>query len=372
MSLILNNIKDNQLSIISDKVMNNERITPADAMALYESSDILTIGALADLSRRNRLNDTEKDYVYFINNHHINLTNICEGTCKFCAYKKSPDDKESFFLGLDQVEDYVKNNVDKTVKELHIVSALNEKASLEYYINLFLICKQYLPEAHIQALTAVEIDYLSRLENLPPKEILKRLTIAGLGSLPGGGAEIFNETIRTTVCPDKISADRWLEIMNTAHVNGVPSNATMLSGIGENYNHRVEHMERIRKLQDETGGFMTFIPLVCHYENTELSFSANNTGIDNLKDLAIARIFLDNIPHIKAFWIQLGVKMAQISLAFGVDDLDGTVVKERISRAAGASESNLLTVERMIELIRNAGKIPVERDTIYNIIKVHS
>lgn len=372
MSLLLDNAAKSPLKDISDKIINNKRIDYDDALRLYKSSDLLTIGALADYARENRADKGKENYAYFINNYHINLTNICEGDCKFCAYKKEADDSEAFFLDINCIKEHLINKVPKTVKELHIVSALNKQANLEYYIKLFNLCKDILPDAHIQALTAVEIDYLSKLENTTPQEIFNKLTSAGLGSLPGGGAEIFNKEIRNTVCPNKISGERWLEIMGIAHKNNIKSNATMLTGINETYEHRIDHLDKIRTLQDKTNGFMTFIPLVCHYKNTELEIPTNNTGYDNLKDLAIARLYLDNVPHIKAFWIQLGLKLSQISLAFGVDDMDGTVVREKISHAAGANTTDLVTIDLLIDIIKNANRTPVERDTVYNIIEIHN
>lgn len=371
MTIILEDIADPRLKTIAEKVKTGERVTSEEAIYLYDSSDLLSIGAIANLAKESRLPLSEKDYVYFINNHHINLTNICEGTCKFCAYKKDEKDSEAYFLSVKEVEKYLQKKVSKDIKELHIVSAINKSADLNYYVDLFTTCKKHFPEAHIQALTAVEIDYLANLEKISTEEVLKKLISAGLGSIPGGGAEIFSEEIRKKVCPDKISGNKWLEVMEIAHSLGINSNVTMLTGIGESYKDRVNHMERVRRLQDKTNGFMTFIPLFCHYENTEIEEPTNNTGYDNLKDLAISRIYLDNIPHIKAFWIQLGIKMAQISIAFGVDDLDGTVVKEQISSSAGAIKANQLTKEKLLNLIKNAKKVPVERDTVYNIIKIY-
>lgn len=371
MSLLLDNAVKSPLKDIANKIINNERIDFEDALRLYNSPDLLTIGALADFARKKRAKKGAEDYVYFINNYHINLTNICEGDCKFCAYKKEADDSEAFFLDINCIKEHLINKVPSTVKELHIVSALNKKADLSYYIELFKACKEILPDAHIQALTAVEVDYLSKLENTTPQEIFKELTLAGLGSLPGGGAEIFNPDIRNTVCPNKISGERWLEIMSIAHSLDIKSNATMLTGINETYEHRIDHLDKIRALQDQTNGFMTFIPLVCHYQNTDLEVPKNNTGYDNLKDLAIARLYLDNVPHIKAFWIQLGLKLSQISMAFGVDDMDGTVVREKISRAAGANTTDLVTIDLLIDIIKNANRTPVERDTVYNIIEIY-
>lgn len=371
MSLIMEEILNSPLRKIAEKVLSNKRISFDDALTLYESGDLLYVGALAEYARKKRAACGEENYVYFINNHHLNITNVCEGDCSFCAYRKHKDHNQAYFLELPEIEKYLIENVSKEIKELHIVSALNPKANLKYYIELFNLCKKIIPGVHIQALTAVEIDYLSKIENMPPENILTELSEVGLGSIPGGGAEIFHESIRNMVCPDKISGDRWLDIMKIAHNLGIKSNATMLTGIGESYIHRVDHLERIRSTQDETKGFMTFIPLVCHYENTELEVANNNTGIDNLKDLAISRLYLDNVPHIKAFWIQLGIKLAQVSLAFGVDDLDGTVVKEKISSAAGANSAHCVTKKSLINLIQNASRIPVERDTVYNIIKIY-
>lgn len=371
MNIVLENINKSPIKLIAEKVLNNLRITTNDALVLYNSSDLLTIGALADHCRKNRTPEEFSNNTYFINNHHINITNICQGDCKFCAYRKNETDIDAYFMSIDDVENYITNKVSNTIKELHIVSAINKKASLEYYCKLFTLCKKLLPDAHIQALTAVEIDYLSTLEKATPEKVLEKLVKSGLGSLPGGGAEIFAEEIRQKVCPNKISGTRWLEIMEIAHKKEIKSNATMLTGIGETYQHRVDHLNKIRNLQDKTSGFMTFIPLFCHYENTELDYAENNTGFDNLKDLAISRIFLDNIPHIKSFWIQLGINLAQISLAFGVDDLDGTVVTEKISKAAGANSKNCMTKEKLIQLIKNANRIPVERDTVYNIIQTY-
>ncbi|MGD9580568.1 MAG: CofH family radical SAM protein [Vampirovibrionia bacterium] len=371
MSLLIDKATQSPIKDIAEKILNNDRISYDDAIRLYNHSDILTIGALADYARTNRAPEESKNYAYFINNYHINITNICEGDCKFCAYKKTEQDPEAYFMELDTIEKHIKDNAPESIKELHIVSALNKKADLNYYAELFKICHKARPEAHIQALTAVEVDYLAKLENKSPEEIFNTLKQAGLGSLPGGGAEIFNHAIRNNVCPNKISGERWLEIMEIGHNLGIKSNATMLTGINETYEHRVEHMDKIRTLQDKTHGFMTFIPLVCHYQNTELEIPQNNTGFDNLKDLAISRIYLDNIPHIKAFWIQLGLKLSQISLAFGVDDMDGTVVREKISRAAGANTTDLVTIDLLIDIIKNANRIPVERNTIYDIIEIY-
>ena len=367
----LTNIK-NPLSEIAEKVLNNERLTKEDGISLYESFDILSIGVLADYARTKRLDNSEKkDFVYWINNHHLNLTNICEGSCKFCAYKRKEGQEGAFLYSLKKAVDYLETKVSKNAGEIHIVSALNPSWTLKNYKTLLRESKRILPDTHIQAFTAVEIDYLAKISNISTKQVLQELIDSGLGSLPGGGAEIFAENIRQKVCPEKISGDKWLEIMETAHQLGLKSNATMLTGIGETVEDKIDHMLKIREVQDRTGGFMTFIPLFCHYENTEIIEFRQQTGFETVKDYAVSRLMLDNVPHIKAFWIQIGTKLAQITLSFGVDDLDGTVMEEKITRYAGAKTGNAMSKDELIHLIKRAGKTPVERDTVYNIVKVY-
>lgn len=348
-------------SNIKQKILNNKRLTKEDGLELYKSNDLLTLGQLASLKNPS-IN------VYWINNHHFNVTNICEGKCKFCAYRRKEGEPGAFIYRLDKAEEYLTTKVSKNAKEIHIVSALNPECNLDFYKNLIQLCKEILPNTHIQAFTAVEIDYLANLEGITPKEILKELIKSGLGSLPGGGAEIFAENIRQKVCPEKISGQRWLNIMETAHKLELKSNVTMLTGIGESPEDKLEHMIAVRDLQDITYGFMAFIPLFCHYENTEVSSLNRLTGVEILKEYAIARLMLDNIPHIKAFRIQTGTKLAQVSLSFGVDDLDGTVMEEKITKLAGAKAPEALMKEEIEHLITRAGKIPVERDTVYNHI----
>jgi len=374
MNTLIKNLLEssNHLSDIAEKVLNNERLTKEDGLRLYESFDILSIGIIADYARVKRLNNpAQADYVYWINNHHLNLTNICEGTCKFCAYKRKEGQDGAFLYTFEQAVEYLETQVNKTASEIHIVSALNPYWNLENCKKLLKECKRILPNTHIQALTAVEVDYLAKISGISVKEVLQELMKAGLDSLPGGGAEIFATNIREKTCPDKISGEKWLEIMETAHNLGLKSNATMLTGIGETPEDKIEHMLKIRELQDKTGGFMTFIPLFCHYENTEIIEIQSQTGFETVKEYAISRLMLDNIPHIKAFWIQIGTKLAQLTLSFGVDDLDGTVTEEKITRSAGAKNGIALSKDDLIHLIKRAGKIPVERDTVYNIIEIY-
>lgn len=361
------------LSIIAEKIENKQRLNKEDGIKLYNSFDILSIGALADFARINRLkNQQEKDYVYWINNHHLNLTNVCEGTCKFCAYRRKEGQEGAFSFSINKAIEYLQTKVSPNAKEIHIVSALNPQFNLEYYKKLLQECKRILPDIHIQAFTAVEIDYIAKISNLTAEEVLKELIEAGLDSLPGGGAEIFAKSIREQVCPDKISGYKWLEIMETAHNLGLKSNVTMLTGIGETTEDKLDHMLAVREVQDKTGGFMTFIPLFCHYENTELTAKNKPTGIEILKDYSISRLMLDNIPHIKAFRIQTGTKLAQISLNFGADDIDGTVMEEKITRMAGSKDRDALMKEEIVHLVKSTGKIPVERDTVYNIIEINN
>jgi len=361
------NEKSTFFNKIQEKINNNQRLSAQDGMDLYNSYNLIAIGTLADIARINRLNNLkEKNYVYWINNHHLNLTNICEGKCRFCAYRRQQGQEGAFSYSLDQAVEYLETSVDRRAREIHIVSALNPNFDIKYYKQLLQACRRILPNTHIQAFTAVEINYIAQISGLTIEEVLKELINSGLGSIPGGGAEIFAEHVRQQVCPEKISGTRWLEIMETAHGLGLKSNVTMLTGIGETAEDKIAHMLAVRELQDKTGGFMTFIPLFCHYENTKLSDYNKPTGIDMLKEYAISRLFLDNIPHIKAFRIQTGTKLAQISLEFGADDIDGTVMEEKITRMAGSKDPYAIKKEEIEHLITRAGKIPVERDTLYN------
>lgn len=356
------------LADIEKKIKSNQRLTFEDGVFLFESNDIVEIGRLADMARVMRTSEEKKDNVYWINNHHLNLTNICEGTCKFCAYRKKEGQEGSFFYNVDSAVDYVVNNIGADVSEIHIVSGINPKMNLAYYKELFEGIKNTVPDCHIQSLTAVEVDYLAQIESMSVKQVLQELISSGLGSLPGGGAEIFSSEIREKICPEKISGDRWLEVMEIAHGLGLKSNATMLTGVGESIGQKVSHILKVRDLQDKTGGFMSFIPLFCHYENTELEPQERQTGIEILKTYAVSRLLLDNIEHLKTFWIQVGVPLAQIALSFGADDIDGTVVTEKITHDAGAKTAQVMSKDELLYLIKNAGKIPVERGTLYDVI----
>ena len=364
--------KANPLSHIYQKVQNGERLTREEGITVYQSQDLMAIGILADSARILRTPAETRDYVYWVHNHHINPTNICEAHCKFCSFKKGPNSPFAYVMSVDDVITHVKKYPAwESLSEFHIVSGLYSEHNLAFYADLFKTLRQEFPKVHIKGLTAVEMDYLAKLDGIKVERVLETLKEAGLDSMPGGGAEVFAERVRKEVCVDKISADEWLRIHGLAHQMGIPSNATMLAGLGETAEERIDHILAIREQQDKTGGFMTFIPLNCYYDNNKIDERNAMTGVDNLKNFAVSRLLLDNVPHIKSFWIHIGEKLSQVSLSFGVDDLDGTVIQEKIAHAAGTESSEHMTRENLLTLIQRAGKIPVERDSTYNIIKIY-
>lgn len=362
---------NNPLRSIYYKVLEGERLDYADARAIVDSNDLLSIGVLADTARILRTPAEQRDYVYWVHNYHINVTNICEGSCKFCAFKKGPTGKGAYLWTVDEIIANIQQYPQlSTLTEFHVVSGLYDKVRLDFYVELFETLKQNFPHVHIKGLTAVEIAYLAKLEGITPKQVLETLIPAGQGSMPGGGAEVFSERIRELLFPKKNSHHEWFDIHGTAHQLGLNSNVTMLAGIGETWDERIEHWMLVREQQDKTGGFKTAIPLNCWYENTAMDTSNALTGFENLKLFALTRLILDNVPHVKGYWVQHGVKMAQVSLSFGVDDLDGTVTQEKISHNAGTDSAQNVTEAEFIHMIRRAGKIPVERDTLFNIKRV--
>jgi aminodeoxyfutalosine synthase len=352
------------LRTIQDKVSAGVRLSEEDALALFLSRDIHAVGEMADLANR-RVNG---DRVYFIVNRHINPTNICVNRCKFCAFSKSGEEPLAYTMTLDEILSRAEEARYQNATELHVVGGLHPDLPFDFYLRMLRALRERFPEMHIQAFTAVEIDYFSQITGLPLEEVIRTLKDAGLGSLPGGGAEIFAPEIRNRICPEKITGDRWLEIMERVHNAGLRSNATMLYGHVETLASRVDHMRRLRELQDRTGGFQSFIPLAFHPKNTEIA-KGYTSGLTDLLALAVGRIYLDNFRHVKSFWIMVGPKVAQVSLHFGVNDIDGTVVEERITHAAGARTGQEMTVTELVTLIRQAGRIPVERDTLYNVVR---
>lgn len=351
---------------IVEKVEQGARLDFEDGVRLFESDDLLPVGWAANVVRK-RMNG---DRTYYIVNRHINYSNVCKNHCRFCAFRKNEGEQGAYTMSLDEVirraED-VRREIDFT--ELHIVGSLHPDLPFSYYVDMLSELKRRMPDVHIQAFTAVEIDHLSRIAGLSIRDTLIRLRDAGLGSLPGGGAEVFAPRIREKLCADKLSSDGWLDVMHIAHGLGIRSNATMLYGHIETTEERIDHMIRLRDLQDETGGFLTFIPLAFHPQGTDIANSGKRSGIDDLKMIAVSRLMLDNFPHIKVFWIMLGLKLAQVALHFGADDFDGTVVEEKITHSAGAETPQGLSVAEILRLLSETGTVPVERDTLYNEVK---
>ena len=356
------------LGKILEKVVAKERLSFADGLQLYQCKDILAVGYLANLVR-NRLNG---DNTYFIYNQHINYSNICTNLCKFCAFGRDKDSELAFEMTVAEVQQKVRDRLAEPISEIHMVGGIHPDLPFEYYLELLQGIKAVRPDVHIQAFTCVEIAHLAELSGKTVVETLNLLKDAGLGSLPGGGAEVFSPRIRQLTCEKKLSGNDWLEIAKTAHRQGLNTNATMLYGHIETLEERLEHLDALRTAQDETNGFLAFIPLAFHPKNTAMSELARTTGLDDLKNIAVARLFLDNFPHIKAYWVMIGPQMAQIALSFGADDMDGTVKEEVITHMAGAETEQTIGSGTLVRLIKDAGRVPVQRDTLYNVIEVHS
>jgi len=351
--------------ILKEKVLAGERLSLEDGVSIYNNLNLLEAGFLADIVRK-RINGNR---AYFIRNMHINHTNICVNGCKFCAFGKRPGEEGGYQMTLKEVFRKVESMKDRFVSEVHIVGGCNPDLPYEYYLDMFRGVKEIRPGVLIQGLTAVEIVFIAEQYDKTVEETLQDMKEAGLDSIPGGGAEVFSNRVRAELCPNKLSSEGWLRTHKTAHRLGIKTNATMLYGHIENVEERVQHFIALREAQDETGGFLAFIPLAFHPANTGLSHLYGPTGVDDLRTLAAARLMLDNFPHIKAFWIMVGPKISQVSLSFGVDDIDGTVVEEKITHAAGAKTSQSLTREDLLNMVRDAGCDPVERDTLYNIVQ---
>jgi len=367
--MILNKIKlnDNKLSIIFDKVKNSERISDNEALYLFENAELGFLSVLANIVRERK----NGDYTYFNRNFHIEPTNICIYDCEFCSYKVKINQPGGWDYSIEQMLEIVKSYDDKNVTEVHIVGGVHPHRDLHYYGELLQKIKQHRPQLHIKAFTAVELDFMIKKAGMSIDAGLQKLKEYGLDSIPGGGAEIFHQEIRKHICDTKASTNQWLTIHKKAHQNGIPSNATILYGHIEKYEHRIDHLRQLRELQDETSGFNTFIPLKYKKENNRLSHIGEVNTIEDLKNFAVSRIYLDNFPHIKAYWPMLGRDVAQLSLSFGVDDIDGTIDDTtKIYSMAGAKDSNpKMNSEQLVKLIKDAKRIPVERDTVYNILK---
>lgn len=356
------------LRVVVEKVIEGKRITPEEGLYLYERAPLGFVGALANFIRERR----HGDITYFNRNFHIEPTNVCIYDCKFCSYSRRIKKREDGWeLTMEQIMEQIRQYDDQPVTEVHIVGGVLPQYDLEFYTELFRRIKAHRPELHIKALTPVEYHYIFKKAKVSYEEGMKQMKEAGLDSMPGGGAEIFDPEIRKKICADKCTAAQWLQIHEVWHRLGGRSNATMLYGHIESYRHRIDHMEQLRRLQDRTGGFQTFIPLKFRNKDNQMSDVAEVSVVEDLRNYAISRIYLDNFEHVKAYWPMIGRHIAQLALAFGVDDIDGTIDDTtKIYSMAGAEEQHpAMTTEELVQLIRRVGRRPVERDTLYRVIK---
>jgi aminodeoxyfutalosine synthase len=356
-----------ELKPIAEKVEREERLSFEDGLALFESNDLVSIGAMANLVRE-RING---DFTYYNVNRHMNYTNVCVSDCAFCGFYRRIKDPEGYEWSVQECVDIAAKAYDEGARELHIVGGLHPRLQFDYYSSLLSQLKSNFPDMHLKAFTMVEIDHLTRTCRMTDEEVIRGLIAAGLDSCPGGGAEIFREPTRSRICAHKTTGERWLELSEKVHRQGVKTNATMLYGHIESHEDRVDHLVKLRELQDKTGGFMCFIPLAFHPAGTDLKHLPGPSAIDSLKTIAVSRLMLDNIPHIKAYWVMLGKNTAQVALRFGADDLDGTINHggSLMESYLAEGNDNNLTKAGIEELIKGAGRIPIERDTLYNPIK---
>lgn len=358
-------IQDQSLLPIIEKVEAGERLSLEDGMALYNSNDLLTIGQLANMvnMRKNGNN------VYFIENMYINPTNVCEAHCAFCGFRRDPGEEGAYTMSMDDILEYVAKGYTPTTREFHIVGGHNHTVPFDYYLDTIRTLKKHYPDVTIKAYTGAEIVFFAQIAGLTEEEVLKELIKAGLDTLPGGGAEILTEEYRAKMSPEKASTDEWLNVHRLAHNLGLKTHATMLYGSIEKLEERLIHMIRLRELQDDTNGFMVFIPLAIQPKTVTASIKRRTSAFDDMKTMAISRLMLDNFPHVKAYWINIGTQLTQMAVNFGSSDIHGTLVEERISHAVGALTQSGLTRDELVWLIKGAGKQPIERDTFYNVIK---
>jgi aminodeoxyfutalosine synthase len=369
-SAIVSSVKDSQLQQIGQKILNKERISFDDGVALFEKGSLAYLGALANWVREEK----HGNKTYFNRNFHIEPTNLCVFSCKFCSYSRLYAHKEEGWeLSTDQMLDIVKSYDNQPVTEVHIVGGVHPKMNMDFFLELMRKIKAHRPDLHIKAFTPVELDYMFRKAKVSTEEGMRLAHEAGLDSLPGGGAEIFHPEIRTQICEDKVDADGWLHIHKTAHLLGMHSNATLLYGHIEKFWHRIDHMDRLRTLQDETGGFNTFIPLKFRNKDNDMSHVPESSIIEDMRMYAVSRLYMDNFPHIKAYWPMLGRQNAQLSLSFGVNDIDGTIDDStKIYAMAGSEEQTpTMSTADLVTLIKQVKRQPVERGTLYNEIRVY-
>ncbi len=365
-------LHDDALRPVVEKVAGGERLDLEDAVRLFESRDLLAIGALADAKNREK----NGDRVFFSSNQHINPTNVCvlRNTCVFCSFARTPKEEGAYTRTLEEVLAEAGRAKSAPTREFHIVGGLHPKLRLSYYLDIIRALRSAYPGVHVKALTAVEIAHLARIEKCSFKDVLVQLKAAGLTSLPGGGAEVFGRAVRMTIADRKLAGDDWLEVHRQAHALGIPSNCTMLYGHVETMRDRAEHLLILRGLQDETGGFLTYVPLAYHPDHNVLGEEHGwqgraTTGVDDLTNVAVGRLVLDNVPHVKTHWPMVSPFVSQVALHFGCDDLEGTVVYERVYHEAGASTPMELTYDGLVGLIRGAGRTPVERDSLYRAVR---
>jgi aminodeoxyfutalosine synthase len=354
-----------RLAVIREKVESGQRLSFDDGLHLAEEADLFTLGELANLVRERK----NGNFAYYNVNTHLNPTNVCVYRCTFCAFRADLKSPKGYVMSDEQILQRAAEAECRGATEMHIVGGLHHQLPYDWYLHVVRIIHEAHPRLHLKAYTAVEWDWFARLTGRPTRDLLAEFKEAGLGSLPGGGAEIFHPEVRDLICEHKADADAWIRIHREAHELGLRSNATMLYGHIEEPRHRIDHLCRLRALQDETGGFQTFIPLAFHPDNTKLAAErhiAKASGLTDLKTMAVSRLMLDNFPHVKAYWVMLGIKTAQLALSFGADDIDGTVVHEKIYHDAGSDSPQELTVAELRRLIEEAGRVPVERDTLYH------
>jgi aminodeoxyfutalosine synthase len=356
--------QDPRLEPIAAKVMAGQRLDFADGLVLYGTSDVLAVGWLANFVRERM----HGDITYFNVNRHINPTNVCVASCRLCAFGRKKGDPAGYTMALEEAWEAAASGYSEAVTEFHIVGGLHPDLKLEYFLDMVRGLKQRFPKVHVKAFTMVEVSFFARRAKLTIEETLLKMREAGVDSMPGGGAEIFAERVRSLICDHKIDGNEWLETARLAHKLGFRSNATMLYGHIENDEDRVDHLLKLREVQDETGGFQTFIPLAFHPEHTALDHLPVTTGLTDIRQIAVSRLLLDNFGHIKAYWQMLTPKIAQIALRFGADDLDGTVIEEKIYHDAGATTPQGMTRKELCRLITEAGRVPVERDTLYHAV----
>jgi len=362
---VLKGITDPGIKVIGEKLIRGERLTPDDGLACFNTRDLIGLGQIASAVKRVRYGNK----AFFISNHHLNYTNVCENRCRFCAFHRAPDSKDAYTYSPEKAAELIAQSPVADLREIHLVGGCHPHLEFDYYTELLKALIRAKPDLKLKAFTAVEIDHMASKAGISSLDCLKRLKDAGLSAMPGGGAEVFSERVRKALFPNKISADRWLEIHGEAHGLGIGTNATLLFGHMESLEERVMHLFRLREQQDISKGFKAFIALPFHPKNTPLDHLPGPIGVDILKTIATARLMLDNIDHIKAYWVMLGPKLTQTALHFGADDLEGTIVKERIAHQAGAATAIGLTRKRLVELIEEAGLAPEQRDTFHKPIQ---